>query len=61
MPPYKRTKDTDDDKHSRMELLFVLLFRYLRQLRSESLQKAAGIAAEIAAEKAKHVLPIVTK
>ncbi|KAI8634814.1 mitochondrial carrier [Xylariaceae sp. FL1651] len=40
----------------RMELIFVLLFRYLRQLRSEQLAKAAGLAA-----KAKATLPIVTK
>jgi len=41
----------------RMELLFIVLFRYLRKLKSEQLQKAA----EIAAAKAKQALPIVTK
>lgn len=41
----------------RMELLFIVLFRYLRKLRSEQLQKVANIAAE----KAKQALPIVTK
>jgi hypothetical protein len=40
-----------------MELLFIALFRYLRKLKSEQLQKAA----EIAAAKAKQALPIVTK
>ena len=40
-----------------MELLFVLLFRYLRKLRSEQLQKAA----EIAADKAKQALPLIAK
>jgi len=39
-----------------MELLFVLLFRYLRQLRSEQLQKAAELAS-----KAKGVLPVIVK
>jgi len=41
----------------RMELLFIVLFRYLRKLRSEQLQKVANIAAE----KAKQALPTVTK
>jgi hypothetical protein len=41
----------------RMELLFILLFRYMRKLRSEQLQKVANIAAE----KAKQALPLVTK
>ncbi|KAH8815774.1 mitochondrial carrier domain-containing protein [Xylogone sp. PMI_703] len=41
----------------RMELLFILLFRYLRQLRSTQLKKAA----ELAASKAKETLPVVTK
>ncbi|KAI1327837.1 mitochondrial carrier [Xylariaceae sp. FL0255] len=40
----------------RMELIFVLLFRYVRQLRSEQLAKAAELAA-----KAKAGLPITTK
>lgn len=40
-----------------MELLFVLLFRYMRKLKSEQLQKAA----ELAAAKAKVALPVVTK
>lgn len=40
-----------------MELLFVLLFRYLRKLRSEQLQKAT----EIAADKAKQALPLIAK
>jgi hypothetical protein len=41
----------------RMELLFVLLFRYLRKLKAENLQKAADLAAA----KAKQALPIVTR
>jgi hypothetical protein len=41
----------------RMELLFIVLFRYLRKIKSERLQKAA----ELAASKAKEVLPLVTK
>jgi hypothetical protein len=40
-----------------MELLFIVLFRYLKRIRSENLQKAA----ELAAEKAKQALPIVTR
>lgn len=40
--------------HSRMELLFILLFRYLRKLRSEQLQKAADLIA-------KRSLPILSK
>jgi len=41
----------------RMEILFVVLFAYLRRLRSAKLQQAATAAAE----KAKQVLPIVSK
>lgn len=41
----------------RMELLFIVLFRYLRKIRSEQLQKIS----EIAAAKAKEVLPVVAK
>jgi hypothetical protein len=40
-----------------MELIFVLLFRYFRKLRSEQLQKAADLAAS----KAKQALPLHTK
>lgn len=40
----------------RMELVFILLFRYVRQLRSEQLAKAAKLAAG-----AKNTLPITTK
>jgi hypothetical protein len=40
----------------RMELVFILLFRYLRQLRSQQLAKAAELAA-----KATATLPISTK
>ena len=40
-----------------MELLFIVLFRYLRKLKSEQLQKAADLAAS----KAKQALPLVTK
>jgi hypothetical protein len=40
-----------------MELMFVLLFRYLRKLKSEQLQKAADIAAS----KAKQALPLLVK
>jgi len=41
----------------RMELLFIVLFRHLKKIRTESLQKAADMAAE----KAKQALPIVTR
>lgn len=41
----------------RMELLFILLFRYVRKVRAEKLQKLADIAAE----KAKSAAPILTK
>ncbi|KAI1403988.1 mitochondrial carrier [Hypoxylon fuscum] len=44
----------------RMELLFILLFRYVRKLRSEQLAKAAELAAA-AASKAKVVIPITSK
>jgi len=41
----------------RMEILFIVLFAYLRRLRSAKLQQAANLAAE----KAKYVLPMVGK
>ncbi|KAF2175918.1 mitochondrial carrier [Zopfia rhizophila CBS 207.26] len=41
----------------RIELLFILLFRYFRQVRAEKLRKLADIAAE----KAKNAGPILTK
>jgi hypothetical protein len=42
----------------RIELSFVLLFRYMRQVRREQLDKLAKVAAEKAAElKEKEVLP----
>ncbi|MCJ1394053.1 ADP/ATP carrier protein [Xylographa bjoerkii] len=41
----------------RMEILFIVLFAYLRRLKSARLQQAANAAAE----KAKYVLPIVGK
>ncbi|KAI9761732.1 MAG: cysteine protease [Chaenotheca gracillima] len=41
----------------RMEIIFILLFRYLRTLKSRKLQQAADLAAT----RAKQVLPIVTK
>ncbi|KAI1106863.1 mitochondrial carrier [Jackrogersella minutella] len=44
----------------RMELLFILLFRYVRKLRSDQLAKAAGLAAA-AASKAKLPVPITTR
>jgi len=40
-----------------MELMFIVLFRYLRKLRTEQLKKAADLAAS----KAKQALPLVTK
>ena len=40
-----------------MELLFIMLFKHLKTLRSQSLQKAADVAAE----KAKQALPIITR
>lgn len=48
----------------RMELLFVLLFAYMRQVRQKQLQKAADLArsgAEAVADKAKTVLPVTVK
>jgi len=48
----------------RMELIFVLLFAYMRQVRAKQLQQAAEMAksgAEAMAEKAKTVLPVTTK
>ncbi|KAI2626662.1 mitochondrial carrier [Hypoxylon sp. NC1633] len=44
----------------RMEFLFILLFRYMRKLRSEQLAKAAEFAAA-AASKAKIAVPVMTK
>lgn len=41
----------------RMELLFVLLFRYVRKIRAEKLQKVADMAAR----QAKKVAPVVLK
>lgn len=41
----------------RIELSFILLFRYLRQVRAEKLQKLANIAAE----KAQQSRPVVLK
>ena len=41
----------------RMEILFVVLFAYLRKIRSAQMQKVANLAAE----KAKGVLPVMTK
>lgn len=41
----------------RIELQFILLFRYFRQIRAEKLQKLANIAAE----KAGKVAPVLTK
>lgn len=40
-----------------MELIFIVLFRQMRKIRAEKLQKLADMAAE----KAKVALPIVTK
>lgn len=37
-----------------MEILFIVLFAYLRKIRSEKLQKAAGAAVS----KAKEALPV---
>lgn len=48
----------------RMELLFVVLFAYMRQMRQKQLQKAADLAksgAEAVADKAKTVLPVTVK
>ncbi|KAG4434196.1 hypothetical protein IFR05_010323 [Cadophora sp. M221] len=41
----------------RMELMFIVLFRYMRKIRDEKLKKIA----EMAAEKAKETIPLVTK
>jgi hypothetical protein len=40
-----------------MELLFIVLFRYLRKVRAEQLQKAAGIAAS----KTQLIVPMTIK
>jgi hypothetical protein len=40
-----------------MELMFILLFRYIKQMRAKQLQKLAEVAAQNAAK----VAPIVTK
>ena len=52
----------------RMELLFVLLFRYMRKVRAEKLQKIIDAAAEkgkdvadVAAQRAKKVTPMIAK
>jgi hypothetical protein len=48
----------------RMELLFVILFAYMRQVRAKQLRKAADLAksgAEVVADKAKTVLPVTVK
>jgi hypothetical protein len=47
-----------------MEILFIVIFAYLRRLRQEKLAKAATIAAQkasVAVDKAKAVAPLVTK
>jgi hypothetical protein len=41
----------------RMELMFIVLYRYLKKLRSEQLQKVADLAAS----KTKDVLPVLAK
>jgi hypothetical protein len=42
----------------RMEILFILLFRYMRKIRKEQLEKLGKLAAEKAAEaKEKGLLP----
>ena len=42
----------------RIEIMFILLFRYMRKIRKEQLEKLAKIAAEKAAEaKQKGLLP----
>ncbi|PVH86818.1 mitochondrial carrier [Cadophora sp. DSE1049] len=41
----------------RMELMFIILFRYMRKIRDEKLKKVADMAAA----KAKETLPLVTK
>jgi len=48
----------------RLELIFVLLFAYIRQVRTKQLQKAADLAksgAEAVADKARTVLPVTMK
>ena len=49
-----------------MEILFIIFFGYLRRMKSERLQKAAGVAASMAKEvialdQAKQALPVLTK
>lgn len=49
--------DMASDVTNRMEFMFVLLFRYMRKLRDEQLQKVAAKAAE----QAKKVSPAMVK
>lgn len=42
----------------RMELLFVLLFRYMRQVKQQQLEKLAKVAAEKAADTAANRKPV---
>jgi hypothetical protein len=52
-----RIARTCANKLYRIELQFILLFRYFRQVRAEKLQKLANIAAE----KAGKIAPILVK
>lgn len=45
------------NKRHRMELLFILLFRYVRQVRSDRIRKMAAAAAE----RAKQSAPVLMK
>lgn len=51
------THRTHTNAHHRIELSFILLFRYVRQIRAEKLQKLADIAAQ----KAGKVAPVLVK
>lgn len=54
---FSHNLDRNADKTHRIELQFILLFRYFRQVRADKLQKLANIAAEKAAKAA----PVLTK
>lgn len=47
-------EEINADMKARLELMFIILFRYMRKIKAEQLQKAADLAA-------KKVGPIVLK
>jgi len=63
-----QTTSTNPSTNCRMELTFIILFRYLRKIRAEKLQKYADMAADrakkvadSAANKAKQAAPVLMK